>query len=57
MTVKAIDAANGKELATAQADVDDKASVLKGVQAVASTLRQALGDTTPESARRRRPKP
>jgi len=51
MTVKAIDAANGKEMATAQADVDDKASVLKGVQAVASTLRQALGDTTPESAR------
>jgi eukaryotic-like serine/threonine-protein kinase len=52
MTVKAIDAtANGKELATAQADVDDKASVLKGVQTVASTLRQALGDTTPESAR------
>jgi eukaryotic-like serine/threonine-protein kinase len=51
MTVKAIDAANAKELATAQADVDDKASVLKGVQAVASTLRQALGDTTPESAR------
>ena len=51
ITVKAIDPANGNVLSTADATVRDKASVLKGVETIASKLRDALGDTTPESAR------
>jgi tetratricopeptide (TPR) repeat protein len=52
LKVRAVDPADGKELATAEASVPDKASVLKGVESVASTLRSQLGDTTSESARR-----
>jgi tetratricopeptide (TPR) repeat protein len=52
LVVKAVDPDSGKVLSTASTDVADKASVLKGVESVASTLRDALGDTTPESARR-----
>ncbi len=51
LVVNAVDASNGKPLASASAEVDSKDTVLKGVQAVASTLREKLGDTTPESAR------
>jgi serine/threonine-protein kinase len=51
LAVKAVDPSDGKVLATADAQVPDKASVLKGVERVASELRSALGDTTPESAR------
>jgi tetratricopeptide (TPR) repeat protein len=52
LTVKAVDPANGNELAKVEQAVADKGEVLKGVQIVASKLRDALGDTTPESARR-----
>lgn len=52
LAVKAVDPSTGSTVATAESSVADKASVLKGVEAVASTLRDALGDTTPESARR-----
>jgi tetratricopeptide (TPR) repeat protein len=52
LTVKAVDPSNGNTIATAETAVSDKASVLRGVETVASRLRDALGDTTPESARR-----
>jgi Flp pilus assembly protein TadD len=52
LTVKAVDPATGNVLATADASVADKAAVLKGIETVASTLRNGLGDTTPESVRR-----
>ena len=52
MTVRAVDAANGKTLATAAASSADKAGVLKAMGSVASRLRTALGDTTPESTKR-----
>jgi serine/threonine protein kinase/tetratricopeptide (TPR) repeat protein len=51
LVVNAVDPSNGKPLASASAEVDSKDNVLKGVQTVASTLREKLGDTTPESAR------
>ena len=44
----------GNELTTAEAAVADKAGVLKGVESVASKLRERLGDTTPESVRRQK---
>jgi tetratricopeptide (TPR) repeat protein len=52
LTVKAVDPSNGNTMATAESAVSDKASVLRGVETVASKLRDALGDTTPESVRR-----
>jgi PEP-CTERM motif len=42
--VRAIDSANGNVLATADSTVPDKASVLKGVEAVASKLRRIRPD-------------
>ena len=51
LTVKAVDSANGNELGMAQETVTDKRDVLKGIQSVASKLRDILGDTTPESVR------
>jgi tetratricopeptide (TPR) repeat protein len=51
--VRAIDPSpNGAQLGAAEARVNDKGGVLKGVETVASTLREQLGDTTPESVRR-----
>ena len=52
LTVKAIDPAAGTERANIQQSVSGKAEVLQGITTVASRLRDALGDTTPESARR-----
>ena len=52
LTVRALDVANGNELARTQEAVADKAAVLSGTQKAASNLRDALGDTTPESVRR-----
>ncbi len=52
VAVKAVDPINGQELARRTADAPDKPGVLTAVQTVASQLRQDLGDTTPESARR-----
>ena len=52
LTVKAVDPSNGNTIATAESAVSDKAAVLRGVESVASKLRDALGDTTPESTRR-----
>ncbi len=52
LTVRAIDPANGSERANAKRDVADKSKVLEGIGSVASALREQLGDTTPESARR-----
>jgi eukaryotic-like serine/threonine-protein kinase len=49
--VRAVDPSDGKELAVARDRVSDKANVLKGLERVASQLRNALGDTTPESGR------
>jgi serine/threonine protein kinase/Flp pilus assembly protein TadD len=51
LVVNAVDPSNGTPLASASTDVDSKDNVLKGVQSVASTLREKLGDTTPESVR------
>jgi tetratricopeptide (TPR) repeat protein len=52
IAVSAVDPANGNVLAGHEAVVSDKSRVLAGVETVASKLRDALGDTTPESARR-----
>ena len=52
LTVKAIDPASGNERAKATQAVADKSKVLEGIGSVASTLRDQLGDTTPESVRR-----
>jgi tetratricopeptide (TPR) repeat protein len=50
--VRAVDPANGNQLAKAEASAANKSDVLKSVETVASRLRDTLGDTTPESARR-----
>ena len=50
LAVKAIDPAGG-EHADVKQSVANKAGVLAGITTVASRLRDALGDTTPESAR------
>jgi tetratricopeptide (TPR) repeat protein len=52
ISVRAIDPANGREIATAAAPVADKNGVLRGVEAVAATLRAGLGDTTTEGEAR-----
>ena len=54
LTGRAIDSVSGKDLGNAKADAVDKASVLGGVQRVASKLRDDLGDTTLESVPDRR---
>ncbi|MGQ0735838.1 MAG: protein kinase domain-containing protein [Acidobacteriota bacterium] len=52
LSVKAIDPPTGNVLTTAETTASDKGSVLQGIETIASTLRDALGDTTPESIRR-----
>jgi serine/threonine protein kinase/tetratricopeptide (TPR) repeat protein len=54
LMIRAVDTASGSERARAEQAVADKGDVLKGVQGVASKLRNALGDTTPESAQRQK---
>jgi serine/threonine-protein kinase len=54
LMVRAVDPATGNERAKAEQAVTDKGDVLKGVQSVASKLRNNLGDTTPESAQRQK---
>ncbi|HSL22933.1 MAG TPA: protein kinase [Vicinamibacterales bacterium] len=51
LLVRALDPVPGqeRELARAEATADNKAEVLQAVARVASRLREALGDTTPES--------
>jgi tetratricopeptide (TPR) repeat protein len=51
VTVRAVDAMTGKELVAAEASADGKNAVLGAVGKLASRVRGALGDTTPESAR------
>ncbi len=51
IAVKAIDAAVDKPLATATVLARSKADVLQAIASVASKIRDALGDTTPETAR------
>jgi tetratricopeptide (TPR) repeat protein len=52
LIVKAIDPATGTERANLKQSVAGKADVLQGITTIASGLRNALGDKTPESARR-----
>jgi tetratricopeptide (TPR) repeat protein len=52
ISVRAIDPANGREIASAAAPVADKNGVLRGVESVAATLRAGLGDTTTEGEAR-----
>ncbi len=54
LMIRAVDTASGSERARAEQAVSDKGDVLKGVQSVAAKLRNALGDTTPESAQRQK---
>ena len=49
LAVKAIDGVTGKEIAKYETDADDKEAVLKAVDKLAARIRNALGDTTPES--------
>ena len=49
--VRAEDAATGKEIVSVDADADGKNAVLGAVARLASRVRGALGDRTPESAR------
>jgi tetratricopeptide (TPR) repeat protein/predicted Ser/Thr protein kinase len=51
VSVKAVDAQTGKPIVSAEADADGKNAVLGAVAKLASKVRGALGDTTPESAR------
>jgi serine/threonine protein kinase/tetratricopeptide (TPR) repeat protein len=52
LEVNAIDPGDGKKLATQTASARSKSDVLQAVNTLAVGLRSALGDTTPESARR-----
>jgi tetratricopeptide (TPR) repeat protein len=52
VTVRAIDPANGKQLASATAKAANKAKVLEAVGSVAAQMRTGLGDRTPEAAKR-----
>jgi tetratricopeptide (TPR) repeat protein len=52
ITVRAVDPANGQTLTTAKGSASDRSGVLKSVGSLASRIRGALGDTTPESAKR-----
>ena len=51
VTCKAVDAITGKTIDSEDVTANDKSSVLKAVGTLASKLRSALGDTTPESVR------
>jgi eukaryotic-like serine/threonine-protein kinase len=51
LTGSALDSVTWKNLGTAKENAADKGGVLDGVQRVASKLRDALGDQTPESVR------
>ncbi|MGA7990591.1 MAG: protein kinase [Thermoanaerobaculia bacterium] len=51
IAVRAVDATTGKVLVSAEASASDKNAVLGAVAKLASKVRGALGDTTPESAR------
>ncbi len=51
INVRAVDAMTGKEIVSAEASAPDKNAVLGAVAKLASKVRGALGDTTPESAR------
>jgi tetratricopeptide (TPR) repeat protein len=51
VTVRAEDSVTGKPIVSAEADAAGKNAVLGAVAKLASKVRSALGDTTPESAR------
>ncbi|HQR66974.1 MAG TPA: protein kinase [Thermoanaerobaculia bacterium] len=51
VTVRAVDAMTGKPIVSAEAGADGKNAVLGAVAKLASKVRGALGDQTPESAR------
>jgi tetratricopeptide (TPR) repeat protein len=51
ISVGAVDAQTAKRIVTADAEADGKNAVLGAVARLASTVRGALGDTTPESVR------
>jgi len=51
VAVRAIDARSGAPIVSAEASADGKNAVLGAVAKLASKVRGALGDTTPESAR------
>ena len=51
IAVRAVDATTGKVIVSAEASADGKNAVLGAVAKLASKVRGALGDTTPESAR------
>jgi tetratricopeptide (TPR) repeat protein/predicted Ser/Thr protein kinase len=51
VSVRAVDAVTGKTIVSAEEDADGKNAVLGAVAKLASKVRGALGDTTPESAR------
>jgi tetratricopeptide (TPR) repeat protein len=51
VSVRAVDTQTGKPIVAAEADADGKNAVLGAVAKLASKVRSALGDTTPESAR------
>jgi len=51
VAVRAVDARTGKVIVSAEASADGKNAVLGAVAKLASKVRGALGDTTPESAR------
>ena len=50
MSVRAVDAADGKAVVSAAATASDKAGVLAAVGEMATTLRRDLGDTTADGA-------
>ena len=51
VSVRAVDTQTGKTIVSAEADAEGKNAVLGAVAKLASKVRGALGDTTPESAR------
>ena len=51
LSVRAVDAVNGKELGAATRTADGKGDVLKVVAEAASDIRRVLGDTKPTSAK------
>ena len=50
MSVKALNASDGSEVATAEGTADDKGAVLSAAGAMATRLRRALGDTAADPA-------
>jgi serine/threonine protein kinase/tetratricopeptide (TPR) repeat protein len=51
LSVRAVDPATGEVVKTAAATARDKAAVLQVIASLAAEIREALGDTAPESAR------